>query len=126
MAQSLAGAREKQHCRLATGGVGGCWGWGGAYLFGRLQQRRRLSRSRLLDHVVEKAVPVLQQHVGLVVLLDSSGGQNLQSGAVLQSNRFPESITTLIKPLLSGRQECNGITVGKTSNYIIVTIPFVF
>lgn len=55
-------------------------GEGGCYLSGRLQQRGGLGRPRLLDHVVEEAVPVLQQHVGLVVLLDPAGSQNLQSG----------------------------------------------
>lgn len=89
--------RENRHCRLARddhvgeGRAGRCGGGSGgvaSHLSGRLQQRSSLGRSRLLDHVVEEAVPVLQQHVGLVILLDSPGSQNLQSGAVLPSNLF--------------------------------------
>lgn len=44
-----------------------------------MEQGGGLHLARLLHHLVETALGVLQQHVGLVVLVDPSGIQNLQS-----------------------------------------------
>lgn len=60
---------------------------GRGHLFGCVQQRGGLSSACLLDHLVEEAVPVLEQRVWPVVLLDPAGSQNLQSRAQTRTHR---------------------------------------
>lgn len=65
-------------CGVKYMGVVSVWD-GCGYLFGSVEQGGSLHLARLLHHLVETALGVLQQHVGLVVLVDPSGIQNLQS-----------------------------------------------
>lgn len=55
------------------------WHTGRGYLFGCVQQWGRRSCARLLDHLVEEPILVLEQHIRLVILLDPASSQNLQS-----------------------------------------------
>lgn len=57
-------------------GVRQGWVW---YLFGCVQQRSGLGSACLLDHLIEEALLVLEQHIGFIKLPDPAGIQNLQS-----------------------------------------------